>query len=156
MAAVAASFQNRQEAEAARERLVGAGVSPSSIEISEPSGGEAGGGAGIFDQLAGFLAPGKNSAGSDYAGSDYIVTAEVEAPLLDAATGALQTEAQRREALRGRTYEFIETAEELVIEKQLFVHEEVVLRRTADERVEEVNETVRRTEVEVGRMEPDA
>ena len=150
MPAVTASFSNRQEAEAARERLVGAGVSLSAIDIREPAAGEQGGAAGIFDQLAGFLAPGKSASASDY-----IVTAEVDSERLAAATGALQTEAQRREALQGRTYEFVETAEELVIEKQVFVHEEVVLRRTAEERIEEVSETVRRTEVEVERIEPD-
>lgn len=152
MPAVTASFHNRQEAEAARERLIGAGVRVETIDIREPGrAAEAGSSGGVFDQLAGFLAPGKSAAPADF-----IVTAEVDAELLDAATGALQTEAERREALRGRTYEFVETAEELVIEKHLFVHEEVVLRRTGEEQIEDIHETVRQTEVEVERIEPSA
>jgi uncharacterized protein (TIGR02271 family) len=51
--------------------------------------------------------------------------------------------------LRDRTIEMTETAEEAVIGKEARVVEEVVVRKTAEERVEEIDDTVRRTEVEV-------
>ena len=51
--------------------------------------------------------------------------------------------------LRDRTIEMTETAEEAVIGKQARVVEEVVVKKTADTRVETVSDTVRRTEVEV-------
>lgn len=51
--------------------------------------------------------------------------------------------------LRERTIDVRETAEEAVIGKEARVVEEVVVRKTADTRVENVSDTVRRTEVEV-------
>jgi hypothetical protein len=48
-----------------------------------------------------------------------------------------------------RVLEVAEIREEAVVEKQVVVREEVVLRKERAERVEEINETVRRTEVEV-------
>jgi stress response protein YsnF len=54
-----------------------------------------------------------------------------------------------------KTYEFVETAEELAIEKQLVVREEIVLTSRVHEHVEDVTETVRRTEVEIERTDPD-
>ncbi len=42
-----------------------------------------------------------------------------------------------------------ETAEEVVVSKEARVVEEVVVRKTADDRTETVSDTVRRTEVEV-------
>ena len=149
MPAVTASFPNRQEAEAARDRLIGSKLALGPVSIQEPSGDGAAS-AGIFDQLAGFLAPGKSRLPSDY-----IVTAEVDSKDLEAATFALEPDERRNQWRQDRTYEFVETAEELVIEKELFVHEEVVLRRTAEEHVEQISETVRRTEVEVERIEGD-
>lgn len=51
--------------------------------------------------------------------------------------------------LRERTIEMTETAEEAVIDKQARVVEEIVVRKTADNRVENVSDSVRHTEVEV-------
>jgi hypothetical protein len=42
-----------------------------------------------------------------------------------------------------------ETAEEAVVAKEARVREELVVRKTAEERVEQIDDTVRRTEVEV-------
>ncbi len=51
--------------------------------------------------------------------------------------------------LRERNIEMTETAEVPVVEKEARVTEEMVIRKTADERTEDVEGTVRRTEVEV-------
>ena len=51
--------------------------------------------------------------------------------------------------LRERTVEMTETAEEAVVGKQARVTEELVVRKTAEEHVEQSDDTVRRTEVEV-------
>jgi uncharacterized protein (TIGR02271 family) len=53
------------------------------------------------------------------------------------------------DAFRERTIEATETAEEPVVAKEARVTEEVVVRKAAEERVETVHDTVRRTEVEV-------
>ncbi len=55
----------------------------------------------------------------------------------------------RGDLLQERNIEMTETAEEAVIGKEARVREELVVRKTAEERQEEVNDTVRRTEVEV-------
>jgi stress response protein YsnF len=51
--------------------------------------------------------------------------------------------------LRERTVELQETAEEAVVAKEAIVNEELHIRKRADERVEQIDDTVRRTEVEV-------
>jgi len=51
--------------------------------------------------------------------------------------------------LRDRDIEMTETAEEAVVAKEAVVREEIVVRKTAEERVEDIDDTVRRTEVEV-------
>jgi uncharacterized protein (TIGR02271 family) len=51
--------------------------------------------------------------------------------------------------LRDRTIEMTETAEEAVVDKEARVREEVVVRKTAEEHVETIDDTVRRTEVDV-------
>jgi uncharacterized protein (TIGR02271 family) len=51
--------------------------------------------------------------------------------------------------MRDRTIEMTETAEEAVVGKEARVREELVVKKTAEERTEEINETVRRTEVDV-------
>ena len=51
--------------------------------------------------------------------------------------------------LQERTVELTETAEEAVVAKDAVVKEEVRVRKRADERVEQIDETVRHTEVEV-------
>ena len=53
--------------------------------------------------------------------------------------------------LRERTIELTETSEEAVVAKEARVVEEVVVHKTVGERVETVDDTVRRTEVEVDR-----
>ena len=53
------------------------------------------------------------------------------------------------DAFRERTIEATESGEEAVVSKEARVTEEVVVRKTADERTETVSDTVRRTEVEV-------
>jgi uncharacterized protein (TIGR02271 family) len=55
------------------------------------------------------------------------------------------------EAFRERTIEMTATGEEAVIGKTARVVEEVVVSKTADEHVEDVSDTVRRTDVEVDR-----
>ncbi|HEY0116013.1 MAG TPA: YsnF/AvaK domain-containing protein [Allosphingosinicella sp.] len=51
--------------------------------------------------------------------------------------------------LRDRTIEMTEKAEEAVVGKEARVREEVVVRKTAEERNEQIDDTVRRTEVDV-------
>jgi len=53
------------------------------------------------------------------------------------------------DAFRERTIEMTETHEEAVIAKEARVREEVLVHKEAGERVEDVNETVRHTEVDV-------
>lgn len=62
-----------------------------------------------------------------------------------------QVEGTGADLFRDRTVELTETDEEAVVGKQARVVEEVVVRKTAGERVEEIDDTVRRTEVEVDR-----
>jgi uncharacterized protein (TIGR02271 family) len=50
-----------------------------------------------------------------------------------------------------REIEMTETAEEAVVAKEARVKEEVVVRKTAEEHVEQIDDTVRRTEVDVDR-----
>lgn len=51
--------------------------------------------------------------------------------------------------LQGRTIEMRETAEEAVVQKVANVREELVVSKTATERTEQIDDTVRHTEVEV-------
>jgi uncharacterized protein (TIGR02271 family) len=56
---------------------------------------------------------------------------------------------QDSDLLRDRTIEMTETAEEAVIDKEARVREELVVRKTAEEHTETIDDTVRRTEVDV-------
>jgi uncharacterized protein (TIGR02271 family) len=56
--------------------------------------------------------------------------------------------------LHERTVEIQETAEEAVVAKEAVVTEEVRIRKRADERVEKIDDTVRRTEVEIDDSRP--
>jgi uncharacterized protein (TIGR02271 family) len=56
---------------------------------------------------------------------------------------------QRGELFQDRNIEMTETAEEAVVAKEARVREELVVRKTAEERVEQIDDTVRRTEVDV-------
>jgi uncharacterized protein (TIGR02271 family) len=51
--------------------------------------------------------------------------------------------------LRDREIEMTETHEEAVVAKEARVREEVVVRKTAEEHVEQIDDTVRRTEVDI-------
>jgi stress response protein YsnF len=51
--------------------------------------------------------------------------------------------------LQERTVEMTEMAEEAVVAKEAHVREELVIKKTAEQRTEDVEDTVRRTEVEV-------
>jgi len=57
------------------------------------------------------------------------------------------------DAFRERTIDMTATGEEAVVGKTAHVVEEVVVSKTADERVEQIDDTVRRTDVEVDRDE---
>ena len=59
------------------------------------------------------------------------------------------------DAFRERTIDMTATGEEAVVGKTARVVEEVVVSKTAEEHVEEVNDTVRRTDVEVDRDADD-
>jgi len=50
--------------------------------------------------------------------------------------------------------QFAAMREEAVVSKQPFVREEVVVRKQVTERVEEIRDSVRRTQVETERLEP--
>lgn len=62
------------------------------------------------------------------------------------ATGSTAT---GRNAFKEQTIELKERGEEAVIAKDAVVKEEVVVRKTGEDRIEEIDETVRRTEVDV-------
>ena len=59
------------------------------------------------------------------------------------------------DAFRERTIDMTATGEEAVVGKTSHVVEEVVVSKTANERVEQIDDTVRRTDVEVERDEAD-
>ena len=71
----------------------------------------------------------------------------VERRPVSGATGAGTADAGN--LFQERTYEMTETAEEAIVGKQARVTEEIVLSKTADQRVETVSDTVRKTEVEI-------
>ena len=53
------------------------------------------------------------------------------------------------DAFRERTIEMTETGEEAVISKTAHVTGEVAIKKTTEQRTQEVSDTVRRTEVEI-------
>lgn len=61
---------------------------------------------------------------------------------------------EKSDLLREREIEMRETAEEPIIGKEARVKEEVVIKKTAEERQEQVDDTIRRTNVEVDESEP--
>jgi hypothetical protein len=56
--------------------------------------------------------------------------------------------------MRSQELVFRETAEQLIVEKEAFVREEVVLSRLVKEQVQDIHDRVKRTEVEVERISP--
>jgi hypothetical protein len=144
---VTAVYNSRAEAEAVRAKLIAIGVEPGDIRttdeanLAEP---------GVFDRLARLIVPEGTSP--------VRLTAEIDPDQLEQAARIVEqggmTEDAPRE-IREQTFIFRETAEQLVVEKEIAVREEVVMRRTAEEHVEVVHDTVRKTEVEVERFGPD-
>jgi uncharacterized protein (TIGR02271 family) len=65
------------------------------------------------------------------------------------ATGA--TGAIEGDAFRERSVEMTETAEEAVVDKRARVREEVVVRKDVEEHVENIDDSIRRTEVDIDR-----
>ncbi len=57
--------------------------------------------------------------------------------------------------LQDRVVEITQMREEAVLTKEAFVREELVVKRTLEKRVEHIQDTVRRTAVEVERLEPE-
>jgi hypothetical protein len=70
----------------------------------------------------------------------------------DHAPLAAAEEAAKSGLFRPRLIEFGETREEAAVSARPFVREELVVGRTEGRRVERIEETVRRTEVEVERL----
>lgn len=71
--------------------------------------------------------------------------------------GRVLSEAEIAEGglLRERVIEIGEMREEAIVSKQAVVREELVVRRDVEERTERVAETLRRTEVDVERLESE-
>jgi stress response protein YsnF len=65
-----------------------------------------------------------------------------------------EEEVERSGLLQDRVIQFAAMREEAVVSKQPFVREEVVVRKQVTERVEEIRDSVRRTQVETERLEP--
>jgi hypothetical protein len=57
--------------------------------------------------------------------------------------------------LQDRVIEVAEMREEAVVTKEAFVREELVVKKTVEKRIEQINDTVRRTAVEMERLEPE-
>ena len=81
-----------------------------------------------------------------------ISAARTDAPPVVAAVAA--KDAAKADLFRPRLIEFGETREETVVSARPFVREELAVGRTTDRRVERVDETVRRTEVEIENLSP--
>jgi uncharacterized protein (TIGR02271 family) len=72
---------------------------------------------------------------------------QVERRPVEQATGTART--ATGDMLQERTIDMVEKAEEAVVQKVANVREEVVVTKTAEERTEQIEDTVRRTEVDV-------
>jgi stress response protein YsnF len=90
------------------------------------------------------------------------VTTEVE--LLDERTSIERRSVDRRLTeeeiassglLQDRVVEITQMREEAVVTKEAVVREELVVKKTIEKRVERIQETVRRTAVEMERLEPE-
>jgi stress response protein YsnF len=93
-------------------------------------------------------------------GGARISSATEEAPPAEAgreARGRVLSEAEIAESglLRERVIEIGEMREEAVVSKKAVVREELVVRRGVEQRTERIAETLRRTEVDVERLEPE-
>lgn len=137
-------FRTREEADAARERLLAAGMEQERIHMIEPAPR-----AGAFDHLARLLSAPPGSDSSTW----YRLRAEVPASRHAQALLALRGSAPVGSA-SGQIFEFPEYREELRLRRQAVVKEEIVMRRQVEETVADVHGTVRRTEVEVEQIPP--
>lgn len=121
---------------------------------------------GIFDQLAEYLLK-QPSPGAEAPSSEMRVPEAPARPLNEPAPAQEPVPQQEAVApkeavppraehsgMRSQELVFRETAEQLVVEKEAFVREEVVLSRLVKEHVEEIHDQVKRTEVEVERISP--
>jgi hypothetical protein len=93
-------------------------------------------------------------------GGASVTSSTLEAPAAGAAPsgqGRILSEAEVAQSglLRERVIEIGEMREEAVVSKQAVVREDLVVRRDVEERIERVAETVRRTEVDVERLESE-
>jgi hypothetical protein len=146
---VTALYKSQAEAEAVRARLTSIGIDPTGIHIMEETDRAE---PGLFDKLARLILP-------DGASASFRLAAEVEPEQIEQAgriveEGAAAGQVAPRE-ISEQTFIFRETAEQLVVEKEIAVREELVMRRTAEEHVEVVHDTVRMTEVQVERFGRD-
>lgn len=73
----------------------------------------------------------------------------VERRAVDQPVSSAELAAGDSNLLRERNIEVTETAEEAVVAKEARVREEVVVRKDVEERTEQIDDTVRRTEVEI-------
>ncbi len=148
---VTAVYDSRAEADAVAARLTTLGADPASVTVTgeQPDVTQA----GVFDHLAKLIMPAPSPM-------RFRVSAEVEPDQYDEAGRILEAGAPGgrfappRE-ITEQTFIFRETAERLVVEKEVAVREELIMRRTSGERVEMVHDSVRRTEVEVERFGPN-
>jgi hypothetical protein len=153
-ASVTALFDTAVEAEAAAARLAGLGEGLQQVTIAHPLPAGDAAGEGVFDRLAGMIAP-EAARGAPYQLTARVAPERVEeaAKLLENRRIVLRSWAGAGDgaaaALAGRSWEFAETEERLEVASRAVVREEVVIRREAGEHVEQIDETVRRTRVEV-------
>lgn len=148
---VSALFRSRALADAAAGRLAAAGYADASI-VSVGQGGANDAQPGMFDRLAKLIAP---EGGPRESG--FLVSVDADPDAIDAAAVALEQGSERVEItapprLTEQVVEVAEIAEQLVVEKQPVLREEIVMRVEAREHVEDVHETVRRTEAEIERF----
>lgn len=90
-------------------------------------------------------------------GSKVVFTEGPETIERPQAQGRVLGEAEIAESglLRERVIEIGEMREEAIVSKQAVVREELVVRRDVEQRTELISDTVRRTEVDVERLEPE-
>lgn len=156
---VSGSYDSRDEAEAAGRRLQAIGIPPPAIAIKGGSAQAEAIESGLFDRLADFLL-----AGQSRRPGAWLLHADVPDDRFDAAArlvkGLSASEAvllvpPSPPVLREQVHLFAETAEELMVAKELFVREEVIVSKLVENHVRHIDDTVRRTEVEVERLSPE-
>ena len=148
MREVSGSYDRLAQAQAVRARLEAIGVDPGAISVEE-RGADAEG-KGIFDSLADYLL----AEGNDRPGA-FLVSAQVSPEQFDAAARIVQRGDDAPDdqgPFAPRFFVFPEHAERLDIAREVVVREEVILSKLVREHVEEIHDTVRKTEVEVERF----